>query len=407
MVAPIDDKDIYVQLPPGYEAPEGFTAKLSSSLYGLRDAAFRFHKTLADWMEDYGFTPLDPDRTMFKLDVDGKVIIVATYVDDGLCAHNSDDEYLKFISALSERFELSAPTEEVNWYLGVSIQRDWEKGTIKLSQKQYISDLLERFQMNDANPAITPMEIGQRLRTEDVQADKDTIKTYQQLMGSLNYLNSWTRPDVAYPISQCAKYMTNPSPTHVGAAKRNLRYLKNTTDIGLTYTRDLKPANQLYADADADHAGDPEGRRSITGYVVLLNGSAVSWESKRQQLTALSSAESEYYAASACGCDIAYLRRVLETMGYEQIGPTLVGEDNVACIHMSESSAMFHKGKHIDVCVYRLREFVADKIMKLYYINTSSQVADTLTKSLPSETVRQHRDVMAGSLPGDAVAASA
>jgi hypothetical protein len=138
----------------------------------------------------------------------------------------------------------------------------------------------------------------------------------------------------------------------------------------------------------------------------MLNGSAVSWESKRQQLTALSSAESEYYAASACGCYIAYLRRVLETMGYPQLGPTLVGEDNVACIHMSESSAMFHKGKHIDVRVYRLREFVADKIMKLYYINTASQVADTLTKSLPSEAVRQHRDVMAGDVSG-LVAASA
>ena len=407
MVAPIDDKDIYVQLPPGYEAPDGFTAKLSSSLYGLRDAAFRFHKTLADWMTEYGFVPLDPDRTMFKLERDGATIIVATYVDDGLCAHDSDSEYLKFIVALSERFELSAPTEEVSWYLGVSIQRDWINGTIKLSQKQYVCDLLERFQMNEANTAITPMEIGQRLSTEEVQAEKDTVKAYQQLMGSLNYLNSWTRPDVAYPISQCAKFMTNPSPTHVGAAKRILRYLKGTMDIGITYTRDLKPANQLYAYADADHAGDPEGRRSITGYVVLLNGGAVSWESKRQQLTALSSAESEYYAASACGCDISYLRRVLETMGYEQHGPTLVGEDNVACIHMSESSAMFHKGKHIDVRVYRLREFVADKVMKLYYINTSSQVADTLTKSLPSDTVRKHRDIMAGFVPGNVVAASA
>jgi predicted RNA-binding protein (virulence factor B family) len=93
-------------------------------------------------------------------------------------------------------------------------------------------------------------------------------------------------------------------------------------------------------------------------------------------------------------------------MGYEQCGPTLVGEDNVACIHMSESSAMFHKGKHIDVRVYRLREFVADGVMKLYYINTASQVADTLTKSLPSEAVRNHRDTMAGTMRGTGAAAA-
>jgi len=73
---------------------------------------------------------------------------------------------------------------------------------------------------------------------------------------------------------------------------------------------------------------------------------------------------------------------------------------------MSESSAMFHKGKHIDVRVYRLREFVADGIMKLYYISTASQVADTLTKSLPSDAARKHRDIMAGDVSGR-VAASA
>ena len=83
-------------------------------------------------------------------------------------------------------------------------------------------------------------------------------------------------------------------------------------------------------------------------------------------------------------------------MGYPQHGPTLVGEDNMACIHMSESSAMFHKGKHIDVRVYRLREFVADKVMNLYYISTVSQVADRLTKSLPSYAVCKHRDIMTG-----------
>eukprot|EP00961_Rhodomonas_salina_P243034 3283834-Rhodomonas_salina.1 len=79
MVSGIEDQDIYVQLPPGYasEAQTGFTARLAWSLYGLRDSAARFHKTLSDWMMEYCFTALDADRTMFKLERDGKVIIVA------------------------------------------------------------------------------------------------------------------------------------------------------------------------------------------------------------------------------------------------------------------------------------------------------------------------------------------
>eukprot|EP00961_Rhodomonas_salina_P110872 1492025-Rhodomonas_salina.1 len=80
----------------------------------------------------------------------------------------------------------------------------------------------------------------------------------------------------------------------------------------------------------------------------MMNGGAVSWESKRQKVTALSSAESEFYAASAVGCEIMYLRSVLSAMGFDQAGPTPVAEDNVACIYMSKSSAMFNKGKHID-----------------------------------------------------------
>eukprot|EP00961_Rhodomonas_salina_P016356 220037-Rhodomonas_salina.2 len=66
-------------------------------------------------------------------------------------------------------------------------------------------------------------------------------------------------------------------------------------------------------------------------------------------------------------------------MGYKQDVPTPVAEDNVACIYMSKSSAMFHKGKHIDVTVqvYHLREFVQDGIMELYHVSTHQQAADS------------------------------
>ena len=211
-VADIDDKDIYVQLPTGYEDPEGYVAKLSRSLYGLRDATYRFHKTLADWMSSYGFIALDPDRTLFQIMMQRgeEILIVALYVDDGLVAHNSDKLYHEFISSLSERFELSADHTEVSWYLGMSIQRDWKRGTIKLSQKQYVLDLLERFKMSDCNPVSTPMEVGLRLTLST--PDPATVKQYQQLLRTLNYLNAWTQCDLAYPISQCARFMSNPGP---------------------------------------------------------------------------------------------------------------------------------------------------------------------------------------------------
>jgi hypothetical protein len=216
------------------------------------------------------------------------------------------------------------------------------------------------------------------------------------MVGSLMYLVSWTRPDIAFAVSQCARHMSNPGPSHVIAAKRILRYLKGTQDLGLTYRRGTAAPNQLYGYADADHAGDPEGRRSVTGYIVMLNGAAVSWQSNRQNVTALSSAEAEYYAASAISCDLAYLRRMMENLDYAQSGQSPVAEDNIACIYMSKTSSMYHKSKHIDVRVYRLREFVQDGVVTLYHVPTGEQVADALTKSLSAELLRKHREAMLG-----------
>ena len=74
----------------------------------------------------------------------------------------------------------------------------------------------------------------------------------------------------------------------------------------------------------------------------------------------------------------------------------MVAEDNIACIYMSKSSAMFHKGKNIDVGVYQLREFVADGIMMLYHVPSDKQAADLLTKSLPSDATWRHRTTFSG-----------
>eukprot|EP00961_Rhodomonas_salina_P111385 1498693-Rhodomonas_salina.1 len=86
-------------------------------------------------------------------------MIIALYVDDGLTVHNNKEEYTKFITALSARFELSADSTEVSWYLGVGVVLDWVAGTIKLTQEQYVTDLLKRFNMSDCNPVLTLMDI--------------------------------------------------------------------------------------------------------------------------------------------------------------------------------------------------------------------------------------------------------
>jgi len=215
------------------------------------------------------------------------------------------------------------------------------------------------------------------------------------------YLACFTRPDIAYAVNQCAKHMSNPGLTHVTTAKRILRYLAGTKQLGLRYTRtnDNERANLLTSFADSDHAGDPDSRRSVTGYVQLLNGAAVSWQSVRQQVVALSSAEAEYYAASVAGTDVQYIRRLMDELGYAQTKPTTLWEDNMACIYMSESAAMYHKARHIDTRVYHLLELCAGGALKLEKVETTKQTADSLTKGTPRPLFVEHRKDMLGMCP--------
>jgi len=132
--------------------------------------------------------------------------------------------------------------------------------------------------------------------------------------------------------------------------------------------------------------------------VVMLNGAAVSWQSTRQQVTALSTAETEYYAASVAGTDVTYMSRIMEDLGFAQLEPTVLWEDNMACIYMSQTSVMYHKARHIDTRVYHLRELCKDGALVLKKVSSAEHVADSLTKSTPKPAFEKHRDAMLGAV---------
>eukprot|EP00961_Rhodomonas_salina_P158165 2129276-Rhodomonas_salina.1 len=165
-----------------------------------------------------------------------------------------------------------------------------------------------------------------------------------------------------------------------------------------THSQSADTANRLVCYADSDHAGHPDTRHSVTGYVVMLNGAAVSWQSTRQQVTALSTAETEYYAASVAGTDVTYMSRIMEDLGFAQLEPTVLWEDNMACIYMSQTSVMYHKARHIDTRVYHLRELCKDGALVLKKVSSAEHVADSLTKSTPKPAFEKHRDAMLGAV---------
>ena len=123
--------------------------------------------------------------------------------------------------------------------------------------------------------------------------------------------------------------------------------------------------NILWGCVDSDWAGDTDTRRSHTGYVLMFNGGAVSWKSRRQDSVSLSTSEAEFVAASQCGQEVLYLREILLDFHQPQTSPTTVYEDNLACITMSENAVRRKYSRHIDIRRYFVRELVAGGVLKL------------------------------------------
>jgi len=266
-----------------------------------------------------------------------------------------------------------------------------------ITQGKYARDVLARFHMAEAKPVSTPSEPGHHLCGDDCplrgSADPEVIRNHQACIGSLMYLAVMTRGDCAFAVNQCARFLSNPGASHVAAAKRILHYVVGTVDQGIVYSRSEDPqiANVLAASADADHGG-ADDRQSVGGWVVMLNGAMVSWVSKRQPVTAISSTESEFYSVSQCAMECVYLRRVMALFGYELPGPTLIAQDKHACICLTQGAKMYHKATHIDTRVYRVRELASGSTprVKLWKIDGQQQPSDLLTKALPKEAFTRH-----------------
>ena len=133
---------------------------------------------------------------------------------------------------------------------------------------------------------------------------------------------------------------------------------------------------------DSDWAGCLEDRKSTSGYMFSLGSGAVCWSSKKQAVTALSSSEAEYTAATSSACQAVWLRRILADINQEHEEPTVIYCDNKAAIAMTKNPAYHGRTKHVDIRVHFIRDLVVEGKVVLQYCNTNEQVADVLTKAL-------------------------
>ncbi|CAL1391749.1 unnamed protein product [Linum trigynum] len=373
------DEEVYMRVPQGF-ARDGDTrvCRLRKSLYGLRQASRNWYAKFASALVDFGFTMSRADNSLFIYHTPEAFVAVLIYVDDVVLTGDAPEVIQSVKTFLHQRFSIK-DLGVLKYFLGIEVARSPDG--IVLSQRKYTLDILKDSGLGAARPSSFPMEQNHTL-TRPTDDRADDVSSYRRLVGRLLYLTI-TRPDIAYSVNVLSQFVHSPSPDHIAAAHRVLRYLKTAPGQGLF----LPSAGslELIAYCDSDWAGCQSTRRSTTGYFVQLGGAPISWRAKKQRVVSRSSAEAEYRAMASATSEVLWLRFLLRELQVVQRAPTPLYCDNQAALHISANPVFHERTKHVEMDCYFVRERVSSGEILPQKVKTTQQLADIFTKALGTD----------------------
>lgn len=387
--------DIWMRLPKidGISEADGSVVKLIKSIYGLREAPKLWYKTLASCLSSLGFKRLTSSECVFILRKRNKRVLLLAYVDDlGMFGDQGLIEWVKV--ELQKRFKIT-DLGKSDLFLGVTIQEDNE--SILLTQKPLIQRIIESANLVTAKPTRTPLPLSHPLYAARRTLNGDDFKAmesvpFREILGSLLFLSTRTRPDISTAVSMLGKFASAPAPEHWKAMKQVIRYLQGTSDFGIHLWKGK--GIEVEAWSDADWARDLDKRRSRSGVVITVGGSPVLWKSKLQPSTSLSTTEAEFYALSECVRDIVWVRQLFAEIGLAVQYPTNVYQDNLGTISWTTEVQGLRKVKHVGIRYSYVREAVDNQLVNVLYTPSIKNKADSLTKALVGPTYEEHRTML-------------
>lgn len=287
---------------------------LKKSLYGLRQAGRSWYTRISEVLKNFGAKASNADHCVYYIGQGEDALIIAIYVDDISTISRNKTKIEKFKEALSKEFEIK-DLGEPTCCLGIELS--------------------------------SPMDTNVKMiKEEDKSNDDESKPPFRELVGALMYLGVATRPDIAHVVSALSQFNSSFGQTHWTTAKRVLRYLKGTINLGLSYQ---SSEGQLEGFVDADWASCLVDRKSYTGYVFTLNNGAISWNSCKQRTVALSSTEAEYMGLTEITKEAIYLRGFLLELGFRGPEAVKISNDNMGALKLTENPVYHARSKHIDV----------------------------------------------------------
>mmetsp|Transcript_15060 Transcript_15060/g.36762 ORF Transcript_15060/g.36762 Transcript_15060/m.36762 type:complete len:970 (-) Transcript_15060:1237-4146(-) len=402
--APIEE-EVYVAMPRGFSEP-GKVLKLKRCLYGLKQSPRNFFQFLKSNLEEIGFVPqTDVDPCLFI----SENCICLVYVDDTLF-FSPEQKYIdEAVAALRGKGMELEKEDSVAGFLGVHIERNEQTGEITLTQTGLIKRIVEALGVQGTKPTpahVDPLAI-------DAEGDPpDGLYNYASVVGMLLYLSGHSRPDIAFAVSQVARFIHGNKRSHEVAIERIGQYLLGTVDKGLILNPTEGFDMECYVDSDfaglwavEDHQS-PESVRSRAGYSIHICGCPIVWKSQLMRPIAASTMEAEYNALALAMRDVLPLQNLFKTIGgavgvgheFTTTFKTICYEDNqgaqkLACMepgHHTPRSKSFWTRAHW------FRQYLKPTRTTVVYISTLLQKADILTKGLTQDKFRKCRKLLCG-----------
>jgi hypothetical protein len=380
-------EELYMQPPPGW-SDSTLVWRLHKGVNGLKQAARAWNEKLTKTVNNLGFHSSKGDPSLFISGKSPHATYLLCYVDDILIAGQTAT-IENFKRAISKEFECE-DMGEANLFLGMKIIRNRAAGELWLGQPHYTLEIIKRAGLDECRPRKTPMDANVSLSKDSGEKDPKVVEPYQELIGSLLYLSGCTRPDIAQAVGVLSRFMSAPSDVHLSAAKQVIRYLASTVNLGLQFSRG---ENVLIGYCDADYAGDVDKRKSTSGHVFLVNGTAISWASKLQPTVAMSTCEAEFVAAANAAKEALWLKTLLGDFT-GKVQPVKLYVDNQGALKLIHHPHSHQRTKHIDIA-YR---FIQDRVERgeiiCEYVETASMVADCITKAVPLAKLNENKTDM-------------
>jgi hypothetical protein len=382
--SPLPD-ELYVELPPGlFPKSKGLRCwKLLRALYGLRKSPRLWQQEASRVLISIGFKVVQEDLCLFVRE--GLIIIF--YVDDLiLFNHISQREEAEDVrKRLNEAWELRE-MGEAQWFLGIRILRDREKGAIWLCQDAYINAIAHKFHLTEVRKLEVPPVSIADLRPFDGNASDENRLEYSSKVGSAQYATTITRPDVAKATSHLGQFLSNPSPDHLHAIGLIIAYLYQTRYRAICYHRNTSNLPSVEFCSDASY-GDNHDRKSSGAYLCKLFGGPVDWKAAKQRTITTSTTEAELLAISEAGKSMCMWIRIFNQIMFDPGHPVAIQCDNQQTIQLltKEAPHLRTKLRHIDIHQHWLRQEVQAGRIPVKWVPTDEMAADGLTKLLPRQ----------------------